>query len=78
MGTTRIERMRKIRERLEKERQDLKREYRRRFDELLDRGNGIATDEIMQINDWYDEAKAEMEARQIDEIIKFTIKLTES
>lgn len=67
--------MMKIREQHEKEKQDLKREYRRRFDEMLDRGNGIATDEIMQINDWYDETKAEMEARQIDEIIT---KLTES
>lgn len=69
MDATRIERMVKIREQHEKEKQALKREYRRRFDEMLDRGNGIATDEIMRINDWYDVAKANMEKRQIDEII---------
>ncbi len=69
MDTTRIERMRKIREKHEREKQDLNQEYRRRFEALFGHDGCVATEDIMQLNDWYDVAKADMDKRQIDEII---------
>lgn len=69
MDTTRNEKMRKIREQHEREKQDLNQEYQRRFEALFEYDGCVATEDIMRLNDWYDVAKADMEKRQLDEII---------
>lgn len=69
MDTTRNEKMRKIREQHEREKQNLSQEYHRRFEALFGDDGCVATEDIMRLNDWYDVAKADMEKRQLDEII---------